>query len=61
MLEAAVTAVGSGRLLFGCDLTLDTGWAKLRHLDRLLSAEQLDQVRWRNAAAIFPRGGFGTD
>jgi len=61
MLEAALAAVGSGRLLFGCDLTIDTGWAKLRYLERLLSADQLEQVSWRNAAAIFPRGAFGAD
>jgi predicted TIM-barrel fold metal-dependent hydrolase len=56
MLEACLDAVGSRRLLWGADITLDTGWAKLRYLEHLLSAEQLDQVRWKNAAGIFPKG-----
>jgi uncharacterized protein len=58
MLEACVDAVGAGRLLWGADITLDTGWAKLRYLERLLPADELDAVRWRNAAGIFPEGSF---
>lgn len=58
MLEACLRAVGAGRLLWGSDLTMDTGWAKLRYLERLLPAEELERVRWRNAAAIFPAGSF---
>jgi len=58
MLEACIDAVGTGRLLWGADITLDTGWAKLRYLERLLPAEQLDAVRWGNAAAIFPPGSL---
>ncbi len=58
MLEACVQAVGVGRLLWGCDLTMDTGWGKLRYLERLLPAADLDRVRWGNAAAIFPAGTF---
>ncbi|HET7585948.1 MAG TPA: amidohydrolase family protein [Gemmatimonadaceae bacterium] len=54
MLDAAARAVGAARLLWGCDLTMETGLAKLR----ALSAAGLDdaavaQVRWRNAASIF--------
>jgi predicted TIM-barrel fold metal-dependent hydrolase len=60
MLEACVQAVGVGRLLWGTDLTMDTGWAKLRYLARLLPEDQMEQVRWRNAAAIFPPDSFGT-
>ena len=37
MLEACVEAVGVERLVWGCDLTIDTGWAKLRYLEHLLS------------------------
>ncbi len=59
MLEACLVAVGAERLLWGADITLDTGWAKLRYLEKLLSADQLEAVRWRNAARIFPRGSFG--
>ena len=58
MLEACVDAVGTERLLWGADITLDTGWAKLRYLERLLPAEQLDQIRWGNAMRIFPGESF---
>jgi predicted TIM-barrel fold metal-dependent hydrolase len=61
MLEACLDAVGVERLLWGCDLTIETGWAKLRHLETLLAAEELEMVRWRNAARIFPRGAFPSD
>ena len=61
MLEACIEAVGSQRLLWGCDLTIETGWAKLRYLEHILSAGDLDQVRWRNAARIFPSGAFPSD
>jgi hypothetical protein len=61
MLEACIDAVGVGRLLWGCDLTIDTGWAKLRYLEHLLSASDLELVRWRNAARIFPRPAFSLD
>lgn len=58
MLEACVDAVGVERLLWGADATLCTGWAKLRYLERLLSQADLELVRWRNAARIFPPGSF---
>ncbi len=61
MLEAGVEAVGVERLLWGCDLTMDTGWAKLRYLEHLLSAPDLELVRWRNAARIFPPTAFSHD
>ncbi len=57
----ASTAVGVERLLWGCDLTIETGWAKLRYLEHLLPAEELEMVRWRNAARIFPPGAFPSD
>jgi predicted TIM-barrel fold metal-dependent hydrolase len=60
MLDACVEAVGTGRLLWGCDLTMCTGWAKLRYLERILSPESVDRVRWLNAAAIFPPAAFDT-
>lgn len=59
MLEAALDAVGTGRLLWGCDLTLCTGLAKLRRLEGLLDDASFERIRWRNAAAIFPDGCFG--
>ena len=58
MLEACVEAVGSSRLLWGCDITMDTGWAKLRYLERLVSSSDLERISWKNAAGIFPRGAF---
>src|SRR4029077_767340 len=50
MLETCLDAVGPGRMLWGADITLDTGLAKLRYLTWLLSAEQIERIRWRNAA-----------
>jgi predicted TIM-barrel fold metal-dependent hydrolase len=61
MLEACIHAVGIERMLWGCDLTIDTGWAKLRYLEHFLSGSELDQVRWRNAARIFPVSAFPAD
>jgi predicted TIM-barrel fold metal-dependent hydrolase len=61
LLEACVESVGVGRLLWGCDLTMDTGWAKLRYLEHLLSADDMELVRWRNAARIFPPTAFSLD
>ena len=61
MLEACVEAVGVERLVWGCDLTLDTGWAKLRYLERILTPSDLELVAWRNAARIFPPTAFPFD
>jgi len=61
MLERCVAAVGVERLLWGTDLTMETGWAKLRYLERLLSREELELVKWKNAATVFPPGAFPSD
>ena len=61
MLEACLVAVGVERRLWGCDLTIETGWAKLRYLRHLLSPDELELVGWRNAARIFPPGAFPSD
>jgi len=61
MLESCVDAVGVDRLLWGCDLTMDTGWAKLRYLERVLGRTALEAVQWKNAARIFPRAAFPSD
>lgn len=55
MLDSAIIAVGAARLLWGSDLTMETGLAKLRALDAtgLLSKEEIEDVRWRNAARVF--------
>lgn len=58
MLEQCLDAVGGSRLLWGTDLTMDTGLAKLRYLERLLDDETLDLVRYRNAVSIFPPASF---
>jgi hypothetical protein len=59
MLDDAIAALGSHRLLWGCDLTMCTGLAKLRALDAIsLTAEDHANIRWRNAARIFPSGSF---
>ena len=61
MLEGCIAVAGVSRLLWGTDLTMDTGWAKLRYLETLLNKDELAMVRWKNAARIFPRGAFPAD
>lgn len=61
MLEGCIAVAGVSRLLWGTDLTMDTGWAKLRYLETLLNKDELALVRWKNAARIFPRGAFPAD
>lgn len=59
MLDSAVEALGAQRLLWGSDLTMCTGLAKLRALDVIgLSDDDLADIRWRNAARIFRKGSF---
>ena len=59
MLDDALAALGAQRLLWACDLTIETGLAKLWALDAIgLSAEDMADIRWRNAARIFPDGAF---
>ncbi len=59
MLDAALDALGAQRLLWACDLTMETGLAKLRALEVIgLSAADTADIRWRNAARLFPAGSF---
>ncbi len=59
MLDRTVTAVGASRMVWGSDLTMETGLAKLWALDVIgLSREDIAAIRWRNAARIFPSGSF---
>ncbi len=59
MLDDAVAALGTSRLLWACDLTMDTGLAKLRALEVIgLSEDALADIRWRNAVRLFPKGAF---
>jgi hypothetical protein len=55
MLDDAIRALGAQRLLWGSDVTMCTGLAKLRALETtgLLTADDLRDIRWRNAARIF--------
>ena len=60
MLDDAIKALGARRLLWGSDVTMCTGLAKLRALETtgLLSADDMQDIRWRNAARIFRPGSF---
>jgi predicted TIM-barrel fold metal-dependent hydrolase len=59
MLDSALETLGARRLLWACDLTMETGLAKLRALEVIgLSDEDMSDVRWRNAARLFPAGAF---
>lgn len=59
MLDAAVEAVGAARLVWGADLTLETGLAKLWALAVIgLDDDAIAAIRWRNARRIFPPGAF---
>ncbi len=54
MLELCLECVGAGRLLWGSDLTMDTGIAKLRALEAMgLRNDEMEAVRWKNAEKIF--------
>src|SRR5438045_390697 len=61
MLEACLASVGVDRLLWGSDITMDTGWAKLRYLEALLSPQDAELVRWKNGARVFPPDAFQAD
>ena len=59
MLDDALLAVGADRMVWGSDVTMETGLAKLRALEVIgLTAQQREAIRWRNAWRIFPDGSF---
>ena len=59
MLDEALATLGPRRLLWACDITMETGLAKLRALEVIgLGAEVLADIRWRNATRIFAEGAF---
>jgi predicted TIM-barrel fold metal-dependent hydrolase len=62
MLDAAIRQLGAQRLLWGTDLTMETGLAKLRALEAtgLLSDDGIRDIRWRNATRIFPAHAFNS-
>ena len=62
MLDDAYAAVGASRLLWGADITLCTGLAKLWALEVIgLTSDEMADVKWRNAERIFPAGAFDID
>ncbi len=58
MLEGALRAAGAERVLWGADITLCTGLAKLRYLERMLPPQDFILVTGGNACRIFPPGSF---
>lgn len=59
MLDATLGAIGPERMLWACDVTMETGLAKLRALEVIgLEPEKLELVKWGNAVRIFPAGAF---
>jgi hypothetical protein len=59
MLDDALAVLGAQRLLWACDLTMETGLAKLRALEVIgLSAKDMADIRWRNASRLFAAGAF---
>jgi uncharacterized protein len=59
MLDQALEIAGASRLVWGADLTLCTGLAKLWALEVIgVPSADRDCIRWGNAAKIFPKGAF---
>ena len=60
MIDDAVVRLGASRLLWGTDVTMETGLAKLRALETigLLSPDELRDIRWRNAVGVFGSDAF---
>ncbi len=59
MLDRALEAVGAHRLIWGSDVTMETGLAKLHALDVIgLPPDELAAVRWGNAVRVFPPHAF---
>jgi predicted TIM-barrel fold metal-dependent hydrolase len=62
MLEAVLETVGPQRIVWGTDVTMDTGLAKLRYLESLgLPEAAMAAIRHGNAEALFPAGIFSGD
>jgi hypothetical protein len=59
MLDQALDAVSAERLLWGCDITMETGLAKWWALEVIAPGDDaLALIRWRNAERIFPTGSL---
>ncbi len=62
MLEAVLESVGPQRMVWGTDVTMDTGLAKLRYLESLgLPEAELAAIKHGNAEQLFPAGTFRGD
>lgn len=60
MLDQALDAIGPERMLWACDVTMETGLAKLRALEVIgLEPEKLALVKWGNAMRLFRLGDGG--
>lgn len=55
MLDEAIRHLGARRILFGSDITMETGLAKLRAIEAtgLTTPDDVADIRWRNATRIF--------
>jgi predicted TIM-barrel fold metal-dependent hydrolase len=59
MIDAAIDVLGARRVLWACDLTMETGLAKLRALEVIgLSTNDRADIRWRTAARLFGADAF---
>ena len=59
MVESVLESVGAARVVWGCDVTMDTGLAKLRYLESLgLDPGDLEKIKSGNARELFPSGVF---
>ncbi len=59
LLEAVLEAVGPTRTVWGCDVTMGTGLAKLRYLESLgLPSSDVFRIKSGNAMDLFPAGVF---
>lgn len=58
MLELCLERVGVERMLWGADITLCTGLAKLRHLESILPPADVEMIRHHNAERVFPPTAF---
>ncbi len=59
MLDEAVLQLSPERILWGCDVTMETGLAKLMGFEAIrLDAAKRRLIRYGNAVRIFPAGSF---
>ncbi len=60
MLDEAILQLGADRLIWGADVTMETGLAKLMGFEAIrLSPDDVRRIRADNAVRIFPPGSFG--